>query len=616
MRLILEGAGNLPDYGEVDTGLYSDLSDADIVLRREDDGDLATSFSANISFYGSARDYLMRHLVDSPNFRENGIILKVYDDCCKPEQLIYVGLITAKTIDWCEVDDYERTECVVNTSSEEYTDGVTLLKRLRTSLIQKNNITRDGRRFWDIPHVEVPYCLFFEPSAIQYFIIVIGSFISLTFIIMQPLFFIIGVIVGIINAIISFLGSLFGGEPISLDDVWDSATSGFDQFRSIFTEQLPKWMTGCGDAHYGVLVRSYINNAIFAVDPTVTFESSILNNPSNAYYNLCLLNSPNDEGREDFHDYTNVNGNAYVYFSRNAPNWTLGELLDRLATVFNAEWYLDGTVLRFEKRSSIRRLWLDLSSDDVPPIKSKCFSFEDPPYPVGARLTYQPDGYDTCTDRAKYLFDDTVPFEPAGANQDGFTDIHFQFASMRGRGDNLAPDPLEVFSPLFDVFGFFGLDIVKPEWEDVMLLSSGKIGVPKLVCLENNYDPKQAYVVRFPSSDGKNYNYPMWVDASLPAYNPFGRYDNQPNSIKRSSLFPNLWQFFTDLDPINQAVLVGRGVELEIDKECEIFEGLFNSLGQINFNLSIRIKAGGNYILAQVNEVQVKPTTLVIKAKY
>lgn len=614
MRLFLEGSGSLPSYGEVESELYSDLSDADIVLRREDDGELATSFSANITFYGSAFQYLKEHLITSPNFRENGIILKVYDDCCDPERLVYVGIITAKTIDWCEIEDYERIDCQINASSEEYTDGVTLMKRLRTSLIQKNNIQPDGRRFWDIPHVEVPYCLFFEPPAYQYFVITIGSFIALFFIIMQPLFFIIGVIVGIINAIISFLGSLFGGEPISLDDVWDSATAGFDQFRSLFTEQLPKWMTGCGDSHYGVLVRDYISNAINGIDSTVTFESSILNNPGNDYYYLCLVNSPNDEGREDFHDYINVNNNAYDYFTRNAPNWTLGELLDRLATVFNAQWYLEDKVLRFEKKTNIRRLWLDLSADESD-IVSKCFSFESPPYPIGARFTFLADGYDTCTNRAKHLFNDTVPFEPAQANQDGFTDIFFQFASMRGRGDNLTPDPLQVFSPLFDVFGFFGLDIIKSEWEDVMLLSSGKIGVPKLLCLKPGYDPKQAYVVYVNSSAGRNYNYPMWVDASFTAYNPYGRYDNQPNSQKRS-VAPNLWQFFTDLDPINQQNLIGRGFEVEIDKNCDIFENLFNADGQINFNLSIRLNAFSTPVLALVDEVQIKPTTIVIKGKY
>ncbi len=615
MKIVLEGAGTIPNYGVVESNLHSSLDDAEFTLRREDDGSQATSFSADLSFFGSAFEYLKTHLIDSPNARENSIYLKVYDTCCNPERLIYTGVITAKTIDWCEIEDGERTECAINTSSEEATEGATLQKRLRQSLIIDNNTLQDGRKFWDIPHVQVPYCLFFQPSAFHYFLIVIGSFIVLTFLIFTPLFFVIGVIVGIINAIISFLGALFGGDPISLDDIWDDATGGFDSFREIFTVELPKWMTGCGKYHYGVLVRDYVNNAIVGVDPNVQFESSILNDPASDYYDLCLLLNPNSEGEEEYlPDYVSVNTKAYVYFSISAPNWTLGELLDKLAIQFNAEWYVDGTILRFEKKRNIQRFWLDLTALENE-IERKCFTWDDAPYPVGVRFQYQPDGIDTCTDNAKYLFDDTVPFEPANANQDKLQDVFFQFASMRGRGDNLLPDPLVVFAPLFDVFSFFGLSIIKDEWENVMLLSSGKMNTAKLVVLEPNWDRRHALVIRKTGAEGKNYNYPMWVDAAYPPYNPLGRYDNQPNSIKRRE-GDNLWRFFTELDPINQQNLLGRNFEVVIPKDCTKFEALFDSTGQINFNISVQLLEYRNSVRALVTEVQVGTSTLTIKGKY
>ena len=611
MKIVLEGEGNLPDYGEVEPDLVSDFDDAELTLRRKVGESLASSFSSNMTFYGSAFEYLKSLLIDSDNARNNVVLIKVYDSCCLPERLIYTGKISAKTIDWCEIEDGEKVECAINASSEEFIP----VDFFRKSLISKNNTWTDGVRFWERVHQQIPYCIYFDPEAYQYAFMVIFTFITLIFIINQPLFILIATIVGIINAIIGFLGSLFGGDPI--DNPIEDFIDGFTVFYQFFTVEMPKWVTGCGVNHYAPLVRDYIQNAIEGYDASIVFESSILNNPNNIYYNMVLLYSPNDKGEDTyfFQNQTIDQGLVYKYMTRNSPNWTLGELLDKIKVLFNAEWWVDGNVLRFEKRSTYTRVWLDLTAFDESIIINKCFSWDESPFPTGLRFQYQQDGADRCTNKSIYLFNDTVPFEPAKANQDKLEDVLFQFAPVRARGDGVVDDLLVVLAPIFDVFGFFGLDPVKPEYDKNFLLSSGMISTPRLVILENGFKKDHAIIHNKPHADGLNFNSPMWVDAAYPFYNPTGRYDNQPGSQKRRE-GENLFQFFQDRDPINQTQLLGRLFEFEIKKDCDMFEGLFDADGRINFNISLRFTAFGNPVVGLIQELSIKQDTFIIKGIY
>lgn len=599
MIIILKGSNSIPDFGEVSPKEMSSLDDSEITLRRKDTDGFASSFSKDIEFYGGAFNYIKKYLITDTKARINYLIMEVYDDCCKPLKLIYRGKITANTIDYCLRNDYSDVACSVNTSTEEL-DSVALVRK---SLISKNNKWDDGVLFWDRIHAQIPYCEEIRPASMHFFRFFLGLYLTLFFFSIFPILAAISAIIGIINA----FSALFGGRKVE----WSDITGPFNSIRSFFFEDIPRWSIGCGYNHYMVKVRDYIENAIQGYDNTIVFSSSIFNNPNSIYNDTFLLISPTHEGEYTYFQQNGQIDNNLVnlYATRDSPNWTLGELLDKLKTVFNAEWWIEGKIIYFEYKKGYKtpEIWIDLNKIEKERIENICLKWEDAPNYLGARFQVQNDGFDSCSDEAKYLYNDIVQYNPLTPSQGKLLDIQFPFAPARFRDDGLGTDAVDFFSSVFSIYQFIGLSRSDLNFDKNLLLSSGKVSVCKLLIPESGYDNKRVIVINKNGAEGFNFNYPYWVDAAHPLYNPAGYYDNPPNSKKRRE-GENLFQFFLETDPHNvsgETAKIGQSFEISLDGDCSIYNGMFDTEGKIKNNLKIKLEIDKKVHIGTVNEVSI-----------
>ena len=609
MKIYLKGNGsNIPDFGWVDASLMSDLGDAEIVLRRNDSDGMASSFSKDIRFYGKAYEYIYKYLITDQNSRQNHILIEVWQDCCNPIRLVYTGRITVNTVDYCVREDFTDTNCSINTSSEEL-DYVSLVRK---SLISRNNRWRDGKLFWDRVHQQIPYCEDIRPKSMHYFRFFIALFVTQTFFVLFPLLFVTAIIVGIINAASLILGS---------DEVeWTDLTGPFNSMREFIFESLPRWGIGCGYNHYAVKVVDYIQNAIEGYDNSIVFSSSIFSSGS-AYEHTLMLISPTHEGEYTYFTNANTIDNNLVskFATQDSPNWTLGELLDKLADVFNAEWWLDGKVLHFETKdlATTKEIWVDITRLPKDDIKSLCIKWTDAPNYMGARFQYTNDGFDACSDEAAYLYNDTVQFNPLTPSQDRLKDIRFQFAPARFRGDGLSSDAVDIFSSIMFIYNQIGFSSMPSNFDKNLLLSSARVSTPKLLIPEHNYAKDHTIIVNKNGTEGLNFNYPYWIDATYSEYNPNGYYDNPPNSTKRRE-GENLFQFFLSLDVHNapDTLTVGRVFNIEIKSNCIHWNEMFDQGGKLQKNLYVKFLEAGLERIGTVDEVNITEEFIKITGKF
>ena len=205
------------------------------------------------------------------------------------------------------------------------------------------------------------------------------------------------------------------------------------------------------------------------------------------------------------------------------------------------------------------------------------------------------------------MYSDIVQFNPLNNSQDKLLDVQLQFAPARFRGDGLAPDPVDFFKTIFYIYSLVGLSGMDFNFEKNLLLSSGKVSVSKLLIPEQNHRREHLIVINKNGAEGFNFNYPYWFDAAHPLYNPAGYYDDHPNSKKRREA-ENLFQFYQNLDPHKNSedlLKIGQSFELEIDRDCELYNKMFDSQNKIKNSLKIRMLIDNTVRIGTVEEVTI-----------
>lgn len=609
MRIELDGI-------QISSNDHSDLSDGEISLRRSTGGSSAqTSFSSNINFYGKAFKYLRDKLITSPTARQTKVKIAVFDTCCEPELKIYEGIINVNTIDFCDVTDGIAEFCTIKTDSTEDSEYVRNFECIRSKLINKNIQWTNGEYFWNRKHPHIRYCENIRPKSLGYLIVIFGFTIMFLYIALIPFITILITLYAIVGTIWGVIAFFFGlGDFEDIDDAASNSLDALNDVFAVLTDYFPKLITGCGYGHTSPFVRDYIYNVCQQCGIT-NFESSILNNINNEYFLLTYFHAPNDEG---FHDWDNQ-GLKNKYFSVNSPNITGGDLLDKMSEIFNAQWWVEGSTLKFEPNGAPFKVWLDLTNkEDI--IINRCYTYSDEPFPLGIDFKYQTDGVEGNGDEALYLFNDVVPFDnPIVSAQKGLESKDFLFSACRCRGDGIDDgDVLDIFGDVLNtIFYLIGAAPLPNSYDNNLILANGKTNSPKLLILEPNFAYDWARVVHKSNSIGSlNFNVPMWFCAAFPAYNPTGRYNEPQNSTKRLD-GANLWQFWTSSDPINSPQKKGINFEIELQKNCENFEKLFQKISspELNFNLMVKFNYVNSVVFGEVEEIQIKQSTMVVRGK-
>lgn len=609
---------------------YNIDDDAAVTIRRVDGetGGYAGSFSENITFYGSAYELIRAELIEAPGARENVIDVEIYDDCCSSETptLLFRGKISATDIEWCEITDGKEASCEFTATPEaaDWTNEQELC--VRSKLITQRHRWPNGTEFWYLRHPYVRYCNEVRPSALQVIIFIFGGLLGfISFVV----FLVVDIILGIINAILSALNSIanivgagdFIPDPIDLDPNEDGANG---LIKTVLQNDFNEFISNCGHGHPAPFIRQYIENVCFQCGLSGGFQSSILNNVNSPYYNAVLFHAPNKEGnRDEFYDNNGnvVIGTADNYFNLNAPNKTGGEFLDELSILFNSEWYIENDALYFESENINTTQWIDFTiQENRQDIIELCYEYGDDRPPRGLALSYALDGFDGVGNEGRFLYKDIIPFDnPPNPALGPLERIEFPFGVPRFRDDEIDPDKISRWKGFFDVINLITIGVIeidKPEFERTMLLERGATSIPKILVLEDDYNPNNARVInqKRPASDlpwasreAIVYNWPMWIAAAHYG----GQYINSdPVNTRKFTGLPNLFERWQSRDPrFNGDTRRGVSFNMELKKRCETYAPLLSLIENRNLRLSITIPYRGETVTGFINEIEIGKNT-------
>lgn len=657
MRIILETQqGQVYEVPESEYDSDS-LADAEIALRRQNsDGtgertnEFQYSYQTNLKLCGRAAQIIQDNITELPTVpevRNAFVLLKIYDDCCIRDYLLYEGRITVGSLNWCEFDE-DGEACCIEVDTDEYTKTIEQSDCLRTTLIESDELPFEGYdSFWLYPHATMRYCLNHNKGLVLLYSFFLNPLMILITIVTLPLL----VVIRIIDEILDLINTIVSVLP-GVDDPIPELNFGENLVGSI-SGWFEYMLYPCNFAHITPKVKNYLKNACNHCD--LEFESSILLSPDSAYSDLFYFFNQTDRGYKT--NVVNKNGasvSGYFdeygeerleyqneYFSNYSPNITAGEMLDNLAIVFNAEWWVENNTLRFEKRREQNQLLLDITQLPDSIKVSQCYDLtEVDRYYRLADFRWLSDGEDQSADNNKFLYQDVVKLSD---NQNYKTlkkiDFPFGVVSCEGREkDNiirmqeLNVQNINSYISIMEAIASdngVDLNIDPTEYEGILFLTTGTCIQPKLIQPDSERDNDGTLdvdfsVVKTEVFDGERLPQPnMWVSAAATPYNegvePFDYSEpDQSNKIIFNEV-ENLFQFFTDLDPDrNDNQFIGVEVEIVLERnDCDVYTQILNRLRleeDVNHNLFVLINYGSIQYRAFVDEIVIDLENITITA--
>lgn len=487
-----------------------------ISVQKGQTGAPETTISSELQFYGATYEYLKGLFIDSPSAGTNHITAKLVDDCCG-NGWEFIGIIDLSGIDWCS------NECWINAKIKKKNDGFTCLKSTPIG-DNWNGFQTDVNR----NHPRLLYCIELRPNWLQDVILIFGMIFNVWEYIQVPMIAIISIFIQLFCAIINAFGSIGINLGTCPPDLADGILSEYlDMIK-----QMNTFMIGCGRFHPSPKVSSYIQNVCDKCG--LSFESSILTDSNSEYANSVLLSADVKKGILTFP--------LPPYIQDNEPVMTLDMFLDILKPVFNAEWRLQGTLLRFERHDLLigTVTAFDFTGDDKSKLQGGiCYSWNGTNKPAYDNIAYQKDAIDYVGNEAATRYNDIIEYNiPINPAFSGERKKDFEFATSRFRDDGIERDVLSSYQNNI----FFG-NVIQAH-NNVLIMAQATTFLPKLL-IWDGLDYVNAKVKIYPTPAGyetayadsneapppKLFNYPYFIDAVF-------------NDAQK-----NLWEFHKIDDP-------------------------------------------------------------------
>lgn len=566
---------------------HSSLKGSRFTYERDPNTQTKTTYSSTIRFFGNTANYIRAILIDSPNAYANSIKAQVFDDCCEP--VVYVGQINSKTIEWCEV------ECAIKATIIERKDTIDNYQCVDKTFIWDNRLG-----FQQQQHPFVRHCVEVRPESVH-LLSLYGTIVVMTMLVMMlPVLIavaVLGFILGIIVIILStlLLGGLLGG-PGDLASLIESIITVF-QFWGQAVQSMAEQLVSCGKGHPAPYLRNYIKNACDICG--LTFQSSILNSSTSAYYNTMLYSSPVTKGTQDY----------ITFSSDDKPIFTLRRLLELLKDTFNGDYRIINNTLTFERRDYFSQggVWFQIIDvkQNTPEIIELCYQFNKDKEPAAARFAYEEDTIDNLAGEAKWRYDDLVDYDPIlnNSNLQGLKEYIIPFGRSRFRYDGITEDIIKNTKIGLSIFlaisagalaGATALAITtggalnpilaasaslitlintavalaqnkEGTYQSNLLLSQDQTAPERLLIHDTSTPLNDARVVKIPfnkpgaSEQYYHYNIPFWFSAG-----------NDSTESEKIHITPNMYTRFWDIN--DPRIRNFRNIEftLKIKRDCNI----------------------------------------------
>lgn len=596
---------------------YEDVDDISYTITALNSANSGTqlSFTEEVTFLGEVVDIIKQVFVLNNLSLDTYIKITVIDDCCGVDIVLADAVVTKEDFKFClsEGDKICKVTTDVRAADASARDYVCI----RSALINKSDIIwPDGKEFRFLDHPSVPYCNQLRPAVVKVFLQFLAGLSMLSFFVFLPLLFLVEIILEAINAIIDIVG----GNKIDLDSSLSGNQTIFELAQRLIANELPQLVTGCGFNHVAPFVRSYIQNVCLQCGD-LQFSSTILNDLSSVYYNMVMLGPGFRKGNRPLYDGGSLNLTVMArYWKYNTPNITGGELLDRLAKLFNAQWWVQDGILYFEQEGLnvepiLRSYDANLEVDSI------CFESDEDRVYSGVALVYEQDGVDVVGDEARYLYNDIIPFYDSSDRNPTvkrkLREEKFLFGTSRFVGDHI--DSEDDWAIEKSVAAFFnavlsfstfliGFNYKAPK-DGTLLLEKDVCSLPKLLILKNNYNKEAALVIE----DGGYYNHYLWFSAK--AYGGLWANSDPPNSSKVIKE-PNLWQYWQNEDTrISASPLNAYTVTIELAKSCVWYKDFMLAVtSDISKKYYIEHLIEGRYYLSTFDSIQISGSKVVVKS--
>ena len=508
----------------------SSLVQPKFTLRRlNEQGKFATSFTGNLTFTGVDYSYLYSKLVTDPNAINQYVVLKFIDDCCNDQE--YDFLIKPESLQWCEYPN--KPSCELTANAVEYSADAIAYNCVESTLIWAGiGGNPSDNSFKNALHPRVKYCLDYA-SPMQDIIMILGCATLSMVGAFIPVLLTIASVIGTINGVIGVVNSLSGGSIGTIGGL-GAMPDVLNWFNNLFNE-FGALVAGCGYEHPSPYVRSYINNVCGLCG--ITFQSSILNDPTNDYWNLVYFSAPIKSGRIDLPYVTKP---LVSFIEDNEPIHNGSSFMNELVQPFNAGWDIVDGVLRMERVDFFwsQFLWLDCTTYDPTLLISQCYEWAKKPRAAYADIEYQKDPVDWCGSMHTNEWSArTVEWNsPPNPIQKGVFEKTFPYSTARFRNDGYERDALSDYSWMP-----FGIGTAIKDNDNAMIMNAGTSFTPKLLILDNPVDLENS-TVKFDwagstiTNDGitpkRAYNYPMWVSTQSTGnlYDRFWQIENPRNA--------------------------------------------------------------------------------------
>ena len=492
LRLLLDGHPLTPDQ-------HSPLDRADLTRRRRDgSGQPATSFAASVTFVGPAFDRLRADLIDAPDARFRCLPVAIEDDCCG--LTLFQGRICADGLDWCA------DGCSVEATLTAHDPDSQALDCLR-----RTPISDDRTGFRSLIHPFVRHCIELRPALLQDLILIFALLLNLAATIFLPLVLLLEAVATVLQTVVGAVNALCGNCLQSFSQTIDVGI--LDEYNQ-FVDRLNDLVIGCGRGHISPYVRSYLDNVCAACGLVVDARSPF-HDLASPYRDAVYFHAPAHKGH---HDYLDSAGNPIgatvgTYWRLNGPHLSGLELLEQLAGVFNARWWVEGGVLHFEAPASPPPVVLDWAALPAERRLELCYRWQADPPPAWARFAYALDAVDwvgnEARDRWNAWVDYTQPWGPPTLR--GERTVNFPLGTARFRDDGLDRDVLSDYKPV----PFIGPRITS-DYDELLLLPVGVAFQPKLLIHNAATPPDQARIRWQPMGGGRAYSIDCWLRPDAP----------------------------------------------------------------------------------------------------
>jgi hypothetical protein len=419
--------------------------------RDEQTGATQKAYTNELKFFDDGFDLIFNTIVASQQGLYRFIKVQIWDECCN--EFIYQDfIIKGDSVDYCTGDCFVTARMTREDADERIYD---CFKRTPITTDLENPDGSFNPNHWlvdagsgiGIPAIE--YCNDTKP----------GFLVDIVMIIATVLFFTTGILGQILNAIIG------QNNPITA-----------------LSTYLQEIIFGCGRKHPSPRIVDYIGQgASYCGCNTATpFISSFLTNPNSFYTSTLYFYAPIKPGLR----------NPPRYIVENRPRETITEFLNKVASDFNSNWWIENGVLYMERKDFYLNapILLDAIAESKRGniLNGACFKYNQGTLYAGQRIRVADDMSEGCgtnsVDKYSGNFDYIKMYNsPAGYEAwREQKDVNLNYAPVRFGNEQNPPATLERIRQgvLFNLFHF----IWGSGWQnyiDLPVIQKDEFSIPK-----------------------------------------------------------------------------------------------------------------------------------------